>query len=320
MIVTEELIQQVRDQIDEDNTADLTDERILRVLNRARMKLTRLAGRKFVPAFQREFETGADIENLREISIPDLTFALTVNEVNVLQGGVAYSVEAVAQRDVTKFESENSGSAIPLYYTQQGNKIKLYPKPASNVRLRIRYQFRPPPLVKTQSRITSIDQNNNLIYVDSVGSELTTEVDSLNAFVNLIDRFTGEVRSTLQVVDIDSTNNTLQFKTTGLDRSTVFGLTVDTAIPDDVALDDYVTLASGTNVPTLLQDYYDYLVVFSVLEIKRSLGLPTQEEFAASKEIESDVLALWAGKQSTRRIQKDNPYWGQRTPMIYKYR
>ena len=46
----------------------------------------------------------------------------------------------------------------------------------------------------------------------------------------------------------------------------------------------------------------------------------TQEEYAAAKEIESDVQALWAGKQSTRRIQKDNPYWGQRTPMIYKYR
>lgn len=320
MIITEELIQQVRDQVDEDNTADLSDDRVLRVLNRARMKLVRLAGRKFVPAFQREEIVTPDTDDPRNVTLPDLVFALTINEVNVLQGGVAYPVEAVAQRDVTNFESETSSSAIPLYYTQQGGKLKLYPKPASNVQVRVRYQFRPPPLVKTQARVTSIDQVNNLIYVDSVGSSLTTEVDSLNAFVNLIDRFTGEVRATLQVVDIDSTNKTLTFKSTGLDRSSVFGLTVGTSIPDEVALDDFVTLASGTNVPTLLQDYYDYLVVFSVLEIKRSLGLPTQEEYAASKEIESDVLALWAGKQSTRRIQKDNPYWGQRTPMIYKYR
>lgn len=320
MITTEELIQQVRDQVDEDNIADLSDERVLRVLNRARMKLVRMAGRKFVPAFQNEVTVGPDTDDPRNVTIPELTFALTINEVNIIQGGVAYRVEAVAQRDVTNFESENSGSAIPLYYTQQGNKLKLYPKPAANVQIRIRYQFRPPELVKTQARITNIDQNNNLIYVDSLGSGLTTSVDSLGAFVNLTDQFDGRVKATLQVVDIDEDAQTLTFKTTGLDRSKVYGLTVGTAIPDEISQDDYVTLAAGTNVPTLLQDYYDYLVVFSVLEIKRSLGLPTQEEYAASKEIESDVLAMWAGKQSTRRIQKDNPYWGQRTPMIYKYR
>jgi hypothetical protein len=177
----------------------------------------------------------------------------------------------------------------------------------------VRYQIRPPDLVENQGRITSYDSGSTLLYVDTLGSDLTTSITSLQAFVNIIDGTTGLVKGTLQVSAIDTTAKKLTFKTSSLDRSVVFGQTVSTSLPTDIEQDDYVTIANGTCIPTLTRDYSDFIIQSAVLETLNRLGVPSQEAYARYKELEDDVLLMWTGRPSGTRVQSSSRHWNKRT-------
>ncbi len=320
MITVQDLTDQVRVQIDEDNTSDITDVSVLQALNRAQTKLVRLATRKFAPMFRREVLLSPDPLNLREVILPDLAFGLAVNEVDCIKSGQAYRVEPAALSQLTEYDSNASASDIPLYYAQQGNRIKLYPRAKSGVQLRVRYQVRPPDLVKPQGRIVDFDSTLLTVELDALGSDLTTSIAALKAFVNWVDGITGLVRATLQVSAIDTVNKLVTFKAASPDRTTVFGLAVTTALPADGAQDDYLAIANGTCVPTLVQDYADYMIQFAVVELKRKGGEDTTADYAALKELEDDIRAMWSGREAYRRIRKAAPYWGGKLPLIARYR
>jgi len=78
------------------------------------------------------------------------------------------------------------------------------------------------------------------------------------------------------------------------------------------ALDDYITTADGTCVPTMVSDYTDFFVAYATLEIKRALGEPTTEDYAYYKELEADVKNMWAGRPQKHKINKRNRYFGSR--------
>lgn len=307
-MLVDDLIVQVRTQVDEDNDSDISDNVILTQLNRAQNKLVRLASQRMNSIFKRE---SPDLTPTgREVTIPEGAFGLQINEVFALRGSTPYRVEPAELRQLIEWESnEVSGSGVPVYYAQVGDKLRLYPAPAG-VTIRVRYQFRPPDLVKSQGRITSIDTVAGEMTLDALGSDLTTSIAQLKAFVNVVDRTTGLIKATLQVNGIDESTTTVSFKSAGLDRATVFGQTVGTEIPATVTLDDYLALANGTCIPTLLQDYYDYLVQFAVLEIRRKTQEDSQADYAALKELERDIMNIWAGRENSRRVTRTNPFWG----------
>jgi hypothetical protein len=315
-VLVDDLVDATRVQLDEAVTADLSDEKILGALNRAQQKLVRLATRHYSAMFKREATVQADSDS-RHFTIPEQAFGLIVNQVECVVGGVTYKVAAAELQQLTEHENESTVT-IPSWYAQMGNKLKVFPKTSSP--LRIRYQVRPPDLVKSQGRVTSMDTGTVSVTLDVVGSGLTTSIASLGAFVNWVDGTTGLVKATLQVASLDSDTGEVVFKTTGLDRTTVFGLTVATALPTDAALDDYLAPARGTCVPTLVSDYADYLVQFAVVELKRKNGEGVSEELVALKDLEDDIKLMWAGREPSRRVQRSNPYWGSRVPLIQRYR
>jgi hypothetical protein len=129
------------------------------------------------------------------------------------------------------------------------------------------------------------------------------------------------VKATLQVSGINTTTKVITFKSSGLDRDTVYTNTVATAIPTTVALDDHICLASGTAIPFLFQDYDDYLVQFALVEIRRdTLSQPVGESFAALRDLENDVKKIWAGRAATKRVAKTNPHWGSNISWVRFYR
>jgi hypothetical protein len=315
-MLVDALVDAVRSQIDEENNENITPRKLLDALNRGQRKLVRLAARHYPTMFMKETTVPAAG---RDITLPAEAFGWSINEVDVIQAGQAYKVMACQLRQLTTMDSTSSTASIPIYYAQIGNAIKLFPV-ASDCSLRIRFQRRPPDLVVQQGRITTVDDTNTQVYLDAVGSDLTTSIAQLNAFVNWIDGTTGLVKATLQVASINTAQKLVAFKTTGLDRTTVYGQTVSTALPADAAQDDYLCLAQGTCVPTLVQDYADYLIQFAVVELKRKTAEPTQEEYAALKELEDDIKSMWGGREGTLRVARANPYWGQKIPLIQRYR
>lgn len=307
-MLVDDLIQEVRDGVDEDDTADLSDAKILRALNRAQLKLARLAVRKYPALLRREY---AETVSTRAVEVPETAYAWTVNEVAVRSSGSTAWLPCVRAQgqDLVPWDTAAT-SAVPSHWDQQGTQVLLYPTP-SNTEVRIRYQLRPPDLVKSQGRITTVGSGQ--VYLDAVGDELTTSIAQLKAFVNLVDGTTGVVKGTMQVSAVPATiASPLTFKSSGLDRTTVFGLTVDTAIDADVAVDDYVCIANGTCVPVMFSDYADYLTLAAVIELRRAAGEAVTDEKDQLAALEDDLKAMWAGRAGGKRVTRAANHWSAR--------
>ena len=322
-MLVDDMVLAVRAQADEANTEDITNAKILMYLNKAQQRLVHLANRKYSPMFMRELElTGADFESGRSAVTTSNAFAYTVNMVEAIYNGASFKIQPAEVSQMVTY-TRRTGAIIPSYYAIQGNRLLLYPSVANASTIRVRYQIRPPQLVMSQGRITNIDDAaTGTLFLDELGSELSTGVDSLRAFVNIVDGQTGLVKCTNQIAELDTDAESLTIKTTALDRSTVYGQTVSDAIASDVALDDYITPANGTCIPTLVRDYTDFLIQFAVLEVKRSMGETdaTQSDYAALKEMEEDVQLMWSGRPSSMRVSGPSLHWGWRNITTYRYR
>jgi len=310
--LTSELITAVRNCVDENNTADLSDAKILDSLNRSQLQLTRLAGRHFPEMLKRDYSTSTFTG--RTFTIPTDSAAFTVNQVDVIFGVITYRVDYTNTTNVTQYETNNV-TAIPIKYTLQGNVISLYPQPQGGITCRVRYQLRPPKLVASMGRITSYDVDNNYIYMDDIASVAdggpSTNTADLGCFINIINQYTGDVTATLQVVAIDYTANRLTIKTSSLYRSTVYGRTVSSAIPTTTNDDDFVTSAQGSCIPIYFSDFSDYLVQHAVVEIKRTFDTNVEDELEQLKKLEDDVKEMWASRPTGKRVQPRNKSWNR---------
>lgn len=306
---TADYITQVRDICDEDNTTDVTDALVLRMLNRAQQEMVRILTRNYKGHFMREeiysysdLKTDANGQT-RVLPVADQAFGFSVNAVDVKIGTSWFPVQQVPFSHTLGLDNAVD-SSFPLSYSMQGNDIYLYPAPSNATSVRVRYQFRAPKLVKCQGRITAFDSNNVTVTLDAVGSGLSTNVTDLTAFVNIIDHLTGEIKATMQVSGITAASKTLQLKTSALDRSEVFGYTTSTALPSTISKDDYVCLADGTCVPYLSQDMSNFLVDIAGFYTKRKLGTIEQADYIERESIFKAIASMQFGRQYTKKINR----------------
>lgn len=306
---TTDYITQVRDIADEDNTTDVNDTLVLRMLNRAQQELVRILTRNYKSHFMREeLYAYSDLKTdaggiTRVLPIADQAFGFAVNSVDVRIGTSWFPVNQVPFSHTLGLDNAVD-SSFPLSYSMQGNDIYLYPAPSNATSVRVRYQFRAPKLVKPQGRITGYDSNNVTVTLDSLGSDLSTNVSDLTAFVNIIDHLTGEIKATMQVSGITTASRTLQLKTSALDRSEVFGYTTSTALPTTITEDDYICSASGTCVPYLSQDMSNFLVDIAGFYTKRKLGTIEQADYLEREAMFKAIASMQFGRQYTKKINR----------------
>ena len=131
---TEELIQRVRDLCDEDNTTDVSDELILRMLNRAQQELVRILVKYYKEHYMREviyssssLTTDANSQS-RVLTIPSQAYGFAVNFVDAKLGSSWFPVQQVPYSYTLGLDN-NSSTGMPLSYALKGNKIYLYPTP-----------------------------------------------------------------------------------------------------------------------------------------------------------------------------------------------
>lgn len=318
----EELITRVRDITDEDNTTDISDDLILRMLNRAQQEMVRILSRRNNSYFKQELIfSGSDLvadanSQTRVLKMPSQSFGFAINSVDVKSGSAWLPVNQVPFSYSLGLDNTSS-SSIPLHYSVSGNKIYLYPTPDSSVSVRVRYQFRAPKLVKSQGRITDYTDNtgaDDTVVLDALGSSLSTSVDDLSAFINIIDHLTGEVKATMQVAGKADSTKTLTLESSSLARDTVFGYTVATSLPTTISKDDYVCMADGTCVPYFSHDLTNFLVDIAGFYVKRKLGTVEQADFADRDEIYKAIRGMHFGRQKTKKIKRSNmeyvsPQW-----------
>jgi len=320
---TDELVEEVRDQLDENNTANVTDAQLVAALNRGQRKATNILARKYDEMFW-DSKTVTTVAGQRDYELPPEAFGRRVEKIEVQTSSTAPASEVrrIHNHKRTPFITTTQ-TQRPTHYALKKNKIQLFPEPTGGLVLRIHFTRRPEKLVLQQGRITSIDTSSVYVLVDTIGSSVTTDTTSgYGAWLNVIDYQTGHIKRTLQVLSTDSDTGQISFKTSSLTRATVLGHTVgddldDVSLADgvedgDLQVDDYVCLVTGTCVPELDEAYADYLVQYAVVEIRRRFGEPIQDELIALKELKEELVSAWAGREQSHRIRKSNPHFSSR--------
>lgn len=312
----DELVDLVRDDVDEDNIVDLTPADILQKLNRAQRK----GVIKIIKNYDSLFLTSRTVTTVSgqsDYAWATDTYAGKIKKLELsLTSGRAAEIRRLHYRQSTPFISSQT-TTRPGRYELVGKKWRLYGTPTAGLTIREWYVRTPENLVLKQGRVvlfgTDASTSQPYIIVDALGSSLTTATAALNCYVNVIDYTTGFVKGTLQIASLDTTNSRVLFKLSGLSRTTVLGKTVTLALPTDIAVDDYICTVHGTCVSEIPEAYHDYLTQHAVVAIKRSKGEPTKEDYAALKEEEDDIEQIYQGTETRLRVAKRNPFFQRRT-------
>ncbi len=314
-ILVDSLIEQVRSQTDEANTDDITDTEILASLNRAQRHTANIISRRF-PEMLWESTTFTTVGGQRNYPIPTEVYASRVLMLEVASSqDVRFQIQKISNFKSTNFIT-SSQTDLPTHWTQKRNELELYPTPRSGKTIHVYYFKRPEDLVVQQGRITSIDTDNNYILVDDIGSSLSTITTGFGAYVNLCDYHTGEVHRSLQISALDTTSEKITFKGSGLTRSTVLDKTISTTISTDAAVDDYVSLVTGTCIPEIDGAYTDYIIQHAVVATKRRLGEPVAEDEADLKEMKAELMKAWESRPQSHRVRKASKAWVDSTGLF----
>jgi hypothetical protein len=309
MFTTDDLILQVRDQIQETNTTPISDTTILNALNRGNSYAWDIYSRHYPePLIVRTTATlNADGKTF---DIPNDAFEQRLQKVELSQGGISYSIERMNYRRTTPYRNNVVGSR-PAYYTIRERKVELLPAPAGSANVfdyTMYYVRRPDTLRKQLGQVSSfavagVDDAN--IVVDTVGSTLSAS-DPYNKYVNFVNSHTGEIRGSAEIKTISG--NQITFKQTPT-RSTVLGRTISGDIPSDLEVDDLITDIRGSCVVFLQQPTTNFLIQYAVSEIRRALGYDTGLENNILKNFEKQIESTWAGREASLKIKSTNRIW-----------
>lgn len=311
-LTVDNLVDEVRSMLDESNTANLDDVKdILPALNRAQDYASNILARHYDAPLVTSVEV-APVAGQKDYDIPEGAFESRIEKVEVNMNGLFYEVKRISYREGTNYES-NVAQNTPYYYAVIGNKFRLYPAPTATYPLRVWYMQDPLPLVKPQGRITSINISSNYVMVDSAGEDLSTLMDELESYVNIVDGESGIVKGSLQIQSINGKRIT--FKTVPA-RTTVLGQTILAAIPTSVSPDDLICLAEGNCVPVLKKPFSNFLIQYAVAELTRKLGGAADMELRVKEELEKQVERSWVGREQELRVKKVSKQWDNLTRRV----
>ncbi len=319
LILVDDLVNETRAMLDEHNSISVSDESdILPALNRAQRYATNILTRHYEPPMLKHI-TMTPVSGQAEYPIPSDCLEERLEKVEVKINQLYYPVTRISYRDLTEYETATSVAA-PYYYAMVGRNMKLVPKPSGAYSFRLWYLQEPLKLVKSQGRIQSMVAGDMTVILDAIGDDLSTDVDTLESFVNVIDAETGQRKATLQIRNISG--NQVRFKTTP-SVSTVQTFTVDTSMTtlsvntdtdndgSDVSIEvgDYLSSVSGTCIPFFKNPFSNFLVQYAVAEIRRKLGGDVESEMLALRGLEEQVQRSWVGRENSLRIHRSNTKW-----------
>jgi hypothetical protein len=312
----DQLVSEIRTATDEINTEYESDTEILQTLNRAQRNATNIISRKYPDLFTDWVDITTDGEY--NYDLPTEAAGRRVVHVESYYNEIAYPMARITEVQASNYRT-NAQSARPIYYLNYKNHIQFLPRPTSGIRVRVYYIKRSQPLVLSQGRINLVDSGDNLVRVDAIGPDLATTTSGFASYVNFIDYNTGAVKGSCQIAAIDTDTNEITFKTSGLTRTSVLGLTISTTLPTDLAEDDYICLVTGTCVPELDDVYCDFLLQYSVVDIRRRFGEPLGEELEALERISKELEEMWAGRKPPGRIRKANGNYRNTNGSLIRY-
>jgi len=321
LLLVDEMVSQVRSQIDEENIDTVNDvDDILPALNRglnyAADTLARHYEEPLLHNYRQPLSSGVQEYDFREDTYSD-----RIEKVEIEVGNDYVECIRISYRDISRYESKTLTN-IPKYYAVIGRKIRLVNAPTGTYPARVWYLQAPEKLVMPQGRITSVNTASNYVIVDQVGDDLTTEVDSLNSYVNIVDGQTGRVKCTMQIKNISG--NRITWKTVPA-RTTVLNRNIEVDMldipdlylsPDETGTitidkDDYLCSYEGSCVLYFKDPTANFVMQFAISAMKRKVGDSADTEQAILKQFEDQLEHTWVGREQSLRIKKRNSIWGR---------
>lgn len=308
-LTTTDLIEECRSLLDESNRANVSDELdILPALNRAQDVAANMLARHYESPLL-AYQTLQLTAGQSEYPIPEDAFEQRLEKCEVYITSVYYPVKRIDYRDITLYETPTRTN-VPYYYAVIGTKFRLLPSPTAQYPMRIWYMKDPEVLVTPQGRITIFNAASNYLIVDSPGNDLTSAMDDLDSFVNIIDGQTGAIKGTLQVQSI--VGNKITFKSIP-SRTTVLNKPISTSLaslPNGTAeQDDFICLVHGSCIPVFKKPFSNYMIQFAVAEMQRKLGGPADMELKVRDELMQLVERSWVGRENFLRVGKRQRNW-----------
>jgi hypothetical protein len=303
-LLVDDLVNMVRDGIDERNLDTVTNSDILQCMNRAQDYAADICARHY----QEPILTYTDlplVNNQQEYDIPDNAFEDRLEHVEVIIRGIHYELKYINYRQLAAYEIPTP-QQVPSYYTIKGRKFRLIPAAIGSYIMRIWWLQNPETLQLSQGRVTVANPASNYVVLDSVGADLTTAATDNNCYVNFVNGTTGVIKGSAQIASI--VGNKVTFKSTP-DRLSVYGKNISGTLPVDLSLDDQISTVTGTCVPILKKPFSNFFVQFTVSEIRRRLGDDTATEMQVLKDFEDQVKHTWAGREQSIRITKRSRNW-----------
>jgi len=305
---TKDLVQDVRSLLDEDNTAALDDLRdIVPALNRGLSKAFSVLARHY-PEPLLTYTTLSPESGQAEYDIPEDAFEDRVEKIETVSNNLFYPVRRVDFRDLTNFETSGTTNT-PMVWASLGRSFRVAPKPTGTYQFRVWYLKEPPNLGIEQGRITLLRAESNYVVVDLPSETLESAIDSNNAYVSIVDKDTGVIKSSHQIQNI--VGNRILFSSSP-SKSSVHGEAISGTISPKVEVDDYVCLAGQSCISPLRNPLANYIVQFAVAELIRKLGGESDMEQRVLKEMERDVEKQWAGRETTLRVKSSSKHWASR--------
>lgn len=306
-----DLISELRSLTDEANEIAIDDTRdILPAFNRAQQYARNILARRY-PDPVLGYSTLVLNSTDQEYDLPEGIFEDRIEKIEIAgQLGVFVECKRISFMDVTEYE-QTMADPQPYYYTIIGRKIRFIPKPLGTYNARVWYIKDPDNLVKDQGRIYLVNTVSNYIRVDSVGTDLTTDVDALNSYVNLVNGQTGEIKASLQVQNIDGdkiTFKTVPSRTTVFNQDILAGLA---ALPTAVTIekDDYICTIYGTCILYFGDALSNFIIQYAAFQVQQKLGTATGTEQQLVDKFEKQLERQWSGRETTLRIHKSNRIW-----------
>ena len=316
---TVDLIQEVRDLIDEDNNDTLTDVRILRALNRAQDHAVSILATHYPEPYLHVVDLNLQASQT-QYPIPEDAWSDMVKFIEVTDNNRDfYEVKRLQAKDSTRFKYGSKWS-IPSHYIIRGRNIEFVPEPDGSYNAKLWYIRQPEKLVTPQGQIFNPDAATNRIVVDNLGSDLQNTGAEINNYANVCDGQTGEVKATVKI------NNRIGTTTIVIDTGTPvdylnrtitndLSTVVDEAGNYDISKNDYLCSVQGTCVPYFSRPVKNFILQHAAAEMKRALGGTADMEFRERDRFEKEVRGAWTGRENGMRIRKTTRQWNT----IYKH-
>ena len=298
----DDLLAELRSMIDEENEEALDNDRdLLPALNRAQSYAYNILSRRY-PDPILKYDSLDLVDSAQEYTIPEDAFEDRIIKVEIeVDNGYFVECRRLSYDQLTTWETA-SRNPYPLYHAIVGRKIRFVSPPTGTYNARIWYIQDPEALVVNQGRITSVNTGSNYIRVNEAGSDITTESDELESYVNLIDGQTGEIKGTLQVQQY--TTDKVTFKTTP-SRTTVINRTVTGDLSSlSVEADDYLCLIFGTCVMFFQDATRNFILQYAAFQMQQKLGIATGQEAQLVEKFEKQLERQWSGRETHMRVSK----------------